>query len=435
MVIKVFAVIISWMMVIVPAQAAPEIEQWQTANGAHVFFVAAPELPMIDIRVVFDAGAARDGDLPGVSLMTNSILSEGAGELDANQIAATFDNVGAQFGTSSERDMAVLSLRSLTDSTALNSALEMFSTVLNTPSFPEDAFKRQQKQRLISLKAEKQSPGALAARNFYKNVYNDHPYANMPVGDESSINKLSLDALKVFYQQYYVGKNATIAIVGAVDNRQAKKIAEKLMNKLPAGSPAKQLPTVAEIKQAKIKSINHPSTQTHILMGQPGMKRGDIDYFPLYVGNHILGGSGLVSQLSNEIREKRGLSYSVYSYFRPMHEMGPYQFGLQTRNDQAQQALEIMQNTLEVFIKNGPSEKELKAAKQNITGGFALRVDSNSKIVDYLSMIGFYKLPLDYLDSFTVKVNAVTIEQIKDAYTRRVHPDRMVTVLVGGEAE
>eukprot|EP00487_Bulimina_marginata_P002359 TRINITY_DN15484_c0_g1_i1.p1 TRINITY_DN15484_c0_g1~~TRINITY_DN15484_c0_g1_i1.p1 ORF type:complete len:134 (+),score=34.08 TRINITY_DN15484_c0_g1_i1:194-595(+) len=133
-------------------------------------------------------------------------------------------------------------------------------------------------------------------------------------------------------------------------------------------------------------------------MGQPGINRADPDYFALYVGNHILGGSGLVSKLSDEIREKRGLSYSVYSYFRPMRQWGPYQFGLQTRNDQAEEALDVLKNTLKTFIADGPSEDELIAAKQNITGGFALRVDSNSKIADYLAMIGFYGLPLDYLE-------------------------------------
>ena len=170
-------------------------------------------------------------------------------------------------------------------------------------------------------------------------------------------------------------------------------------------------------------------------MGQPGVNRHDPDYFALYVGNHILGGSGLVSQLSNEIREKRGLSYSVYSYFRPMRELGPYQFGLQTRNDQAKEALDVMQQTLNDFIKHGPTEAELTAAKQNITGGFALRVDSNSKIADYTAMIGFYGLPLDYLETFNANVNLITAQQIKDAFSRRVHPDKMVTVLVGGQAE
>jgi zinc protease len=161
------------------------------------------------------------------------------------------------------------------------------------------------------------------------------------------------------------------------------------------------------------------------------MSRDDPEYYPLYVGNHILGGSGLVSRISEEVREKRGLSYSAYSYFIPMRYKGPYTLGLQTRNEQTQEAISVMRKTLQDFIDDGPTEKELKASKQNITGGFPLRISSNGKIADNLSSIGFYNLPLDYLDTFNDHVDAVTVEQIKAAFKNRVHPDKMVTVTVG----
>jgi len=434
MITKIFALIIS-LLIAVSIQASPKIEHWQTSNGARVFFVAAPELAMVDIEVVFDAGSARDGDLSGTALLTNAMLNEGAAGLNTNQIAAEFENVGAQFSNSSERDMAVLSMRSLTADFALKPALATFRNVLTQPDFPVTSFERLQKQMFIGLQAEKQSPAAIASRAFYTNLYGKHPYAAMPSGDESSVEKLNIAALKAFYQQYYVAKNATVVLVGALNTQQAKDIAEQLLAGLPAGKVAAPLTPVAALSNAKTITIEHPSSQTHIVMGQPGTSRHDPDYFALYVGNHILGGSGLVSQLSNEIREKRGLSYSVYSYFRPMRELGPYQFGLQTRNDQAKEALDVMQKTLNDFIDKGPTEAELTAAKQNITGGFALRVDSNSKIADYTAMIGFYGLPLDYLDTFNASVNSISIQQIKDAYSRRVHPDKMVTILVGGQAE
>ena len=166
-------------------------------------------------------------------------------------------------------------------------------------------------------------------------------------------------------------------------------------------------------------------------MGQPGMQRGDPDYFVLYVGNHILGGSGLVSQLSEEVREKRGLSYSVYSYFSPMRRNGPFLVGAQTQNSKVQQAIDVMRATLRNYIDQGPTQDELDAAKQNITGGFPLRISSNSRIVEYLAMMGFYRLPLDYLDRFVERVNAVTREQIHEAFQRRLNLDRFVTVVVG----
>ena len=417
------------------AYAGPQIEQWKTDKGARVYYVSAPELPMVDVKIVFDAGSAQDKELPGTALLTNAMLAEGAGGQTADQISAAFEDVGANFGNASQRDMATLSLRSLTAEPALSTALDALKLVLTKPDFPQAAFERLQKQVLLGLQAENQSPRALSARAFYANVFGEHPYANMPSGQAEVVEQLNVKALKKFYQQYYVARNATVVLVGAIDKTQAKSIAEKLMVDLPEGEMADPLNQVSALTEAKQVEIAHPSQQTHILMGQPGISRDDEDYFLLYVGNHILGGSGLVSQLSNEVREKRGLSYSTYSYFRPMHQQGPYQFGLQTRNDQAQEALEVMQATLKAFIINGPTEAELTAAKQNITGGFALRIDSNSKIADYLAMIGFYGLPLTYLDTFKDKVMAVTAADIKSAYERRVHPDKMVTIMVGGQAE
>jgi len=235
-----------------------------------------------------------------------------------------------------------------------------------------------------------------------------------------------------FYRRYFVARNAVVAIVGAVDRRQAEHIAEQVTKRLPTGNAAPKLPAVAALAKSEVLHIPHPSTQTHILMGQPGLRRNDPDYFPLYVGNFILGGSGFTSRITTEIREKRGLAYSAYSYFLPMRELGPFMLGLQTRNATADESLKVLHETLEQFVKEGPTAKELEAAKRNITGGFALNVDSNSDIVQYLAMIGFYQLPNDYLDTFIEHVNAVTVEQIRDAFARRIVPDHMVTVTVGG---
>jgi zinc protease len=162
------------------------------------------------------------------------------------------------------------------------------------------------------------------------------------------------------------------------------------------------------------------------------MYRGDPDYFALYVGNHALGGSGLVSRLSDEVREKRGLSYSVYSYFLPMARKGPFIMGMQTRNDQLDEGLKIMWKTLRDYLDKGMTQEELVDSRKNITGGFPLRIDSNSKILEYIAMIGFYNLPLTYLDDFNKNVETPTLERIRQAMRTRLHPDKMVTVIVGG---
>ena len=415
--------------------AGPQIQHWTTANGARVYFVPAPELPMVDLTIVFDAGAARDADAPGVALLTNGLLAEGAGGLDADQLAERFESLGAEFSNDAERDMATLSLRTLSETAFLDPALDTLTTILTRPDFPAAAFAREQSRLLLGIQQRKQDPGALASEAFYKAVYGEHPYHTLPDGTEDSVKALTPAKLKAFYERYYVAGNAVLAIVGDLDRAAAEKLAQRVMGKLPAGSPAPNLPDVQDLSHATMVRIEHPSAQTHILMGQPGMSRGDVDYFPLYVGNHMLGGSGLVSRLADEIREKRGLAYSTYSYFMPMRKKGPYTIGAQTRNDAAQESLTLLHDTVATFVKDGPTAQELESSKKNITGGFPLRISSNKKIVGYIAMIGFYDLPLDYLDTFNSKVEAVTLAGIKDAFQRRIHPDKMVTVLVGGGAK
>lgn len=412
--------------------AAPNIQHWTTANGAQIYFIRTEELPMVDVRVVFDAGAAQDGNKLGLAQLSNALLPEGAGDLSADAIAERFDSLGAQFGAEAARDMAVVSLRSLTEPEILRPALETMALVLTEPTMPAKAFERVRKQMKSALQRQMQSPSSLASRAFYHLLYGDYPYAHLPLGTSEGLAHLTRDDALAFHQRYYVGNNAIVAIVGALDRNQAEWVAEQVIGDLPAGEPAPTLPPVPEIKKAEEKTIAYPSAQTTIILGTLGVRRGDPDYFPLYVGNHILGGSGLVSRISIELREKRGLTYSANSYFIPMCRYGPYILALQTRNDKAEEALKVLRETLKKFITQGPSEKELRLAKQNIMGSFPLRVDSNGKKVQYLAMIGFYHLPLDYLEQFTSRVKSVTVAQIRKAFRKRVNLDKTITVMVGG---
>ncbi len=423
--------VLSFILFATGANATPKIQTWQTANGARVLFVPAPEIPMVDVQIVFDAGSARDGDKPGISTLTNGMLNEGAGALDADAIAEQFDALGARQGNSSERDMSMFSLRSLSDPAKLKPAAELLALMLHSPSLPQDGFARMQNQMLINIQGQKQSPEDIANEAFFTAVYGNHPYARDPAGTEASVKALTPADVRAFLKKYYVAKNAVVAIVGALDRSAAEELANTVVGKLEAGEPAATLTAVADLNEAKTVKLEHPSTQTHVLFGMPGMKRSDPDYFALYVGNHILGGNGLVSRISDEIREKRGLSYSAYSYFMPMRERGPYVVGLQTRTDKTDEALKVLRDTVQNFVDKGPTEKELVASKKNITGGFALRVDSNKKIADYLALIGFYGLPLDYLDKFIANINAVTLAQVKDAFKRRVDLNKTATVTVG----
>ncbi len=417
------------------AHAGPAIQTWETNNGARVYFVAAPELPMVDLRVVFDAGSARENDKWGLSALTNGVMTEGADGLSAEQISEYFEDVGAQLGSGSLRDMAYVSVRTITNPANFDPALEGLAKVITKPDFPKTAFERQQKRTLIGIEQKKQSPSAIAGDAFYHAVYGDHPYAHPSSGTEETVSSFTREDLISFYTKWYTARNSVIAIVGDLSLDQAKAAAEKVVGNLPVGKKAPCLEPVADLTEAKIVRIHHPSSQTTIYVGQPGMKRGAPDYFPLYVGNHSLGGSGLVSRLSDEVREKRGLSYSVYSYFSPMGQKGPFISGMQTRNEQVDEGLTVLKETIKSYVVDGQTEAEFSASVKNITGGFPLRIDNNGKIVEYLSMIGFYDLPLDYLDTFISKIDSLTVDQTRDALRRNLDPEKMVTIIVGGSVE
>ncbi|TNG00992.1 MAG: insulinase family protein [Gammaproteobacteria bacterium] len=413
------------------SQAVPAIQHWITNNGARVYFVPAAEIPIVDVRVVFDAGSARDHGKSGLATLTNSLIIHGAGKLDYNTISERLDQVGAQMDAGALRDMAWLSMRTLSDEAKLGESMGILSLILSKPLFPDNAFNREKKVMLVGLAAEKQKPSAIAERAFMKHLYGDHPYASSPNGTVDSVNSIQPADVRAFYDRYYVANNAVIAIVGDLDRSNAQTLAEKLSSGMKSGKRAESIPPVPTLTEAKTVHMEHPSTQTHIWMGQPGMSRTEKDYFPLYIGNHTLGGSGLVSLLSEEVREKRGFAYSVYSYFSPMRGKGPYEMVLQTKNEHAMEAMSVMRDTARDYLASGITKEQLKASKQNITGGFALRIDSNKKIAEYLAMIGFYGLPLDYLNNFISRVEAVTQEQVNDAFRRRVDPDKMLTVIVG----
>jgi len=274
----------------------------------------------------------------------------------------------------------------------------------------------------------------LAGIAFFNTLYGDHPYAHPTDGTIVTVSGFSVDDLRNFYRKYYVARNAIVVIVGDLSKQQAEQTAEKLLKDLPTGQKTAPIPDVPALQKSSQQHIEFPSAQTHVLVGLPGSFRKDPDYFSLYVGNHILGGGGLVSKLFDEVREKRGLAYGASSSFAPLAKPGPFIVSLQTRNDQTTQALQVVHQTLNDYINNGPTEAELTAAKQNITGGFAMRFDTNKELVSYVAMIGFYDMPLDYLDKFQQNVEQVTVASIKDAFKRRVKPELLQTVTVGQAA-
>lgn len=414
------------------AVATPNIQHWQSAGGAKVLFVENHDIPMLDVAVNIPAGSSFDAaGKSGVAGLTHRLLDLGSEGLNEDEIARGMADIGAQFGGGFDQDRASVTLRTLSSVAERDKALDIMAHVLQRPLFPQAVLAREKTRLIAALKEAETKPESISEKAFRKAIYGAHPYAVPITGEVASVENITAQDLHEFYLTHYRGGDAVVAIMGDVSRAEAEAIAEKLTARLPDGKASLVLPPVETKLAASEQRIAHPATQSHILVGAPGMARSDPDYFPLYVGNHILGGGGFVSRLMNEVREKRGLAYSVYSYFMPLKQTGAFQMGLQTKKEQADEALRLVRTVLAEFIANGPTAKELVAAKQNIIGGFPLRIDRNHKILDYLSVIGFYDLPLTYLDNFTRNVDQVSAAQIRDAFARHIDPQGMATVIVG----
>lgn len=411
--------------------ATPDIQSWKTEKGVKVLFVESNMLPMVDVRIVFDAAGSRDGELPGLAKLTNGLLAEGAAGMDAQQLAESFESVGAQFDNDSLRDMAYVGVRTLTDEQYMSTAISALADVLVRPDFPQDAFERELARMKVALEARKQSPADIAEEAFFKAVYAEHPYALPTGGTEKSLQSITPQNIRAFYRQYYVASNAITVIVGAIDRPTAERMVDTLFEGLPQGSKPAPLPPVPDLAEAKTVKVDFPSKQSHIYVGQPGMKRNDEDFFTLYVANHPFGGSGFASRLVQSIREDRGLAYSVSSFFSPMREKGPFMMNLQTRADQADEALSLLQSELDKYVSTGPGKDELEDSVSNITGSFPLSMDSNSKILGFLAMIGFYDLAEDYLHTYIDNIRKVDRNDIRHVLENRIDVDNMVTVIVG----
>lgn len=422
-----------------PAFAALPIQKWQQPSGAQVWLIESPSLPMLDVEIDFDAGERRDpADKAGLAGVTAEMTSKGIaarnGEpaLDENQLGEAWADLGANFGGGAGLDRMSFSLRSLTYPDLLDKAVKLAARELGEPSFPDNIWQRERQRMVASIREANTRPGTVAGRAFAAAVYGGHPYGYDTT--EQTLSHITVQDMRSFYGTILPCR-AKVSIVGAVTRPQADQIATTLLSRLPAGR-CEPLPPVGEVPAltaAAERNIPFASAQAHVLIGQPGYKRSDPDFFPLLLGNYILGGGGFVSRLTEEVRQKRGLSYSVGSYFGPGLHAGAFTLALQTRPDQAAQAVQVSRDVLRRFVAEGPTEAELKAAKDFMIGGFALRIDSNRKLVDNLANIAWYDLPLDYLDTWTRQVEKVTVAQIKAAFARKLQPDRMVTVVVGAD--
>ncbi len=426
------------------AWALLPIEQWTQDSGAQVWLVNSPTIPMVDVQLNFDAGSRRDpADQAGLAraaalMAAKGVKGDGSNPaLDENAVGEAWADLGASFEAGASNDALTFSLRSLTDSSLLGKAVDLAARQIAQPSYDATVWQRERERWNASIKEGNTRPPVVAARAFNSAVFGAHPYGQRAT--EQTLAKIDTAAMQQYLGQAVDACRVKVTLVGALDRAQADVLVKRLLAKIPA-TPAAQcaaLPAVAPVPplaKAVDEKIAFDSAQAQVLIGQPGIRRADPDFLAIMVGNHILGGGGFTSRLMEEVREKRGLVYGVYSTFNPGLDAGAFQIGLQTRPDQAAQALQVTKEVLATFIASGPTDKELRAAKDNLVGGFALRVDSNAKLLGNVANIAWNGLPLDYLDHWSERVEALSKEDVRRAMARMVQPEKMVTVVLGGKS-
>ncbi|CAM3764357.1 M16 family metallopeptidase [Polynucleobacter antarcticus] len=423
------------------AHAILPIEKLPSFKGAQAYLVQTKALPMVDIEISIDAGDRYDpAAKSGLASMTGQLMNFGAradkGVLSEAQIADEIADLGASLGISVGGERAIMRIRTLSRKDLRDRAVILAATMLSAPIYDAKIVGREKQRMTTALLESETKPEAVLDKRFRKSIYGTYPLAYSP--SVQTITAINSADLKQFHQQFYRGERMIISIVGDVSPAEANEIVQSVLQKIPQSGPA--ISKLPEFERSPVESlsqreINIPfdTQQAHLAMGMTAITRNNPDFFPLLVGNYVLGGGGFVSRLMSEVREKRGLAYSVSSYFAPGKDAGIFRAGLQTKNDQAALALEVMSSTIAQFIATGPTPVELEAAKSNLINGYPLRIDSNRKLLDNVSAIVWNDLPLNTMEAWTKQVEAVTLEQVKTAFQKHLAMDRMKIVILGAK--
>ena len=415
-------------------QADVEISKYVTKNGVEILYTKSENIPMIDIKITFDAGSNKDRELKGLSMLTHSLLDEGTSKMNSEAIASAFESTGAIFSTSVNKDKSSVSLRSLADKKYLEPSVKMLLKILSDSVFPKSEVILQKERTLSSISEDKSDPSEVSSNLFFKEIYGNYAYGFPSIGSEESIEKIKRKDIINFYKENINSSNASIAIVSSLSKKDIINLSEKISKSLSFSSPKKNgLNNFQKNNKKKYIFKKFNSEQAHIYIGGQSIKRGSKNHLPLYVGNYIFGGSGFSARLMKELRVKRGLTYGVYSYIYPMKNIGPFVVGIETKAEQAQESVRLIHKMLKEFHANGPTDKELTHAKEAIINGFPLRIDSNQDILNYLSMINYYDLPINYLNTFTDKISKITKKDILRAFKEEIDVNNLITLVVGNE--
>jgi zinc protease len=409
--------------------AMPPVQRTALPNRLVLLVCEEHSLPFVTLQLLIDSGSRRDpSGEEGLSYLTARGLLLGTSKRPVNTINEELDFMGASLSSSSGRDYATLSLKVLKKD--LEKGWDLFMEVLTKPTFPEEEVKREVEKTLAAIQSAEDDPGEVAEKQFKKTLFGNSPYGHPIEGTKESVPKLSREEVVRFYRSYYHPHNAILTVVGDMTADEVKTKLLPLLEKWPTGKTPK-LPLINKFeKEQKTVKVNRPITQANIILGHAGVSRNNPDYYALTIMNYILGGGGFASRLMEEIRNKRGLAYSVASYFDPGKYPGSFQIALQTKNASAREAISLSLQEMERIRKELVSEKELEGAKKYLIGSFPMRLDTQGKLANFLTQVEYYGLGLDYPEKYPSLIRFVTREEVLRVAKKYLYLEKYILVIV-----
>lgn len=411
------------------ADAAAKVEHVISEGGIEAYLIAEPSIPFMSLSMRFAGGAVSDpAGKEGVANLVSVLLDEGAGEIDSQAFQTELEDLAIHFSFSAGRDSFSGDLKTLTENR--DRAFELLRLALTEPRFDADPVDRMQSQIQAGLRRRLDDPDRLASRAWFERAFGEHVYARPVEGTIESVGAIEADDLRSFIENRLARDNLLIGVAGDITAEELGPLLDHVFGALPAS--AKALPSLPVApKESGLSVIRQDVPQSKVLFGQKGMKREDPDFYAAYVANHILGGGGFTSRLTKEIREERGLAYSVYSYLYPTDQAPIWLGGLGTSNASVAEALGLVHQEVRRMTEGDISEAELADAKTYLTGSFPLRLTSNDRIAGLLVSMQVNDLGIDYLEKRNGFIEAVTIEDLKEVAARLYDPDNLLTVVVG----
>ena len=401
-------------------------------NGIVLLTSEQKALPMVSIELLIDAGSRYDApNQEGQANLVAKLLTYGTKRRTALQINETLDFLGASLSTGCSDDFASVSMTILKKD--LTTGLELLGDILINSTFPQQEIERQKQSVIASIKARDESPGDIAQRRFAAALFPQSPYGRPVEGTETSVKGIQQKSLREFYERYYRPNRSILAVVGDVSEQESTQALNQAFRSWRKGEPGGKPLVPSVIGSSQVIRVNKDLTQANIMMGHEGVPRNHPDYYAIQVMNYILGGGGFSSRAMDSIRNERGLAYSVYSHFGAEKSHGTFVFVMQTKNDTAEEAIRIAREEIRRMREQPVTDQELDDAKNYLTGSFPLRLDTNHKVASFLAQVEFFQLGLDYPDRYADLIRKVTREDVQRVAKAYLHPEKLITVVVGNQ--